>query len=1332
MADIIYTVNQDSPESIEGFEQYSQEDRALVSSFQINNVFDPTKNYSELHILSLSDELVESVYDYAGYKQSAAAQSAGQDGTSALTIDPVEDSKAYGYTDGGIKLLYHFLDDLYSQDKSKVEFYIQDISADRTELSLATLGIPSEELVTITSAIKTKLESQSYFTGFRLNFKDNDLLIATNIDTLDSPAGKVVTVKLYEPLPINYKVKSTLNIVDVVSDSVAYEIDVEYILPPVLAPTLRSPNFNIDITDHSVVPSGYYDYNELFSYPINNSNSQIYSTVKEKSIDISVDYTDFSDFVHFSSAQERLLNFKYKVDLVNSYSASLSTISTATTGIPGISGSRDYYQNLITGVVSNFDHYERYLYYESGSNSWPKSNRTKPYINKLSTTPEAITWYSNEIADAIQYDQTNYNSLAYSIPSYLRDDANNENYLTFVYMVGQHFDNLWLYSKAVTDKYDADNRIGYGISKDLVAEALQNFGVKLYTSNRSIEDLFTTFIGQAYQSGSEKINVYVTGSLTGSNASIQPTSYDDYQREVQKRIYHNLPLLLKSKGTERGLRALINCFGIPGDILDIKLYGGRNINERPFYGDYQNYTSSLDKIRLDNTGSLVSGSTLSNSVSIIKRDNKYTDDLHVIEVGFSPSDNIDNYIISRSLATASLSSFNIDDYIGNPSNLYLNNYSGLEAIATTVLSGSLGASGSYDLRDYVRLIKFYDNTIFKMVKDFIPARAVADTGIIIKPNLLNRSKAKSVILSGSRPEYTGSIDTAFISGRSPNNFRQEGGELTTQYIDYPQTPTGIGITYPHFQQEATYNGEVSGSLLPITKGEMNSANPYKSASYSVHNYPISFVSTSNEVCLLGSGVSIPFFITSSTYLWNPNEFFVFSNSNCVYSASNNTTSPVYTPTTFPRTFGNTTAGGNYTNYTSFYIKATNRDVTAPSPVCTSTIEVMFATCSMYFKPSPLTPTVVVKYSPGLNNTYDLTGWVENTGNIQQLQFTASYSNTVVGIDNPATYRFEQPDTTLVTIIVRDKFMGDLCKISATVYVGVCNLAPKVKNTAAEEDLNGFYYRFSEWYHGTNVSFLDQNDLEISDPLYPGFISKPQTVGLTFTFVQGAGRRYRGLQSYFTSNGVFGPGITQNPQMRYNIYKLFNPTNASEPDHFNRYSLLTVARAIDTSLLPSNWANDQDPTLPGFSDSDFLLATGTPADYGDNSTYYPIVMVSPHRQIPVYDVNGNAGLPLNVDPRTFPRAYVIEAYRQNFTSCMAQVTIYADKTYLGAADGNGNNPYYTGNTPSTVKWILANWDYSQGIQPGNAYPLPTPGYGPWVEVKVRTYGTLPQIPQGIPG
>ena len=160
MADIVYTVNQDTPETIAGFEQYSQEDKDLVSSFQINSIFDPTKHYSELHILSLSDELLESTYDYARFTQLGNAQSAGQQGASVLTIDPVEDSKAYGYENGGVKLLYHFLDDLYSQDKSKVDFYIQDISTDRTELLLATLSLTPEVVAAITSNIKNKLQSQ--------------------------------------------------------------------------------------------------------------------------------------------------------------------------------------------------------------------------------------------------------------------------------------------------------------------------------------------------------------------------------------------------------------------------------------------------------------------------------------------------------------------------------------------------------------------------------------------------------------------------------------------------------------------------------------------------------------------------------------------------------------------------------------------------------------------------------------------------------------------------------------------------------------------------------------------------------------------------------------------------------------------------------------------------------------------------------------------------------------------------------------------------------------------------------------------------------------------
>jgi len=1069
MADIVYTVNQDSPETITGFEQYSQEDKALVPSFQINNTFDPTKHYSELHILSLSDELLESTYNYNSYKLLGNAQSAGQAGASVLTIDPIQDSKAYGYENAGVKLLYHFLDDLYSEDSTTVEFYIQSISPDRTELALSTLNLTPEVVATITSNIKVDLQSQSYFTGFRLDFKNNDLFIATNIDILDTDAGQVVVVKLYEPLPTTYGIKSTLNIVDIVSDSVVYEVDSQIVEVPEVPPTLRSANFNIEIADDSVIPTQYFNYDELFSYPITNANSEIFSTVNEKGIDISVDYTDFNDFVHFSSAQERLLNFKYKLDLVSSYSSSLVSASSATTGLQGISGSVSYYENLITGVVNNFDHYERFLYYESGSNSWPKSNTTKPYINKPSSNSESITWYADQISQAIQYDSTNYNSLIYSIPTYLRDDPSNENYTIFVYMVGQHFDNLWLYSKAVTDKYDGDNRINYGISKDLVAEALKNFGVKLYTSNKSVEDLFTTFIGQAYQSGSEKINTYVTGSLTGSNTPIQPTSYDNYQKEIQKRIYHNLPLLLKSKGTERGLRALINCYGIPGDILDIKLYGGRDTTQLPLFGDLQYTTSSLDKIRLDNTGSLVSGSTLSNYTSIIKRDQKYTDDLHTIEVGFSPTDAVDTYIIQsgsslvytgivatdfinrvladggtvenaqallsiiRQLESLGIASnvenpslnLSIDQFLGDPGNIYTDKYSGLD-LWNSYITQDLS---KYDVQDYVRLIKFFDNTIFKTIKDFIPARTTANTGVIIKPNLLNRSKAKSVAVSATQPQYTASIDTAFISGSYGGCFTSGLQEMSTnwKYSVYTatgqtlfeassetvQTPFGLREIKSHQQEEPRYNGELSGSLVIVSDGELNRDNPFKiQTPVPVRREIILRTVADPNYCPINVSPSP---LPTITIDRNSQQ------RNVIADLTAGTTDVLFTSSSnIPRSGEIFTFPS--TNYLTYQVTASKSAVVG----CSNSISYNIAYCDLTTISAPATVTQ--------SSTINITNFF-NTGSNTDVSYTASYASTTVGIPNPGSYTFDQASSTdtNVTISLKDNRIGG-CNISASVLV----------------------------------------------------------------------------------------------------------------------------------------------------------------------------------------------------------------------------------------------------------------------------------------------------------
>ena len=1325
MADITYIVTDSTPEEISGFEQYSESDKNLIESYQINSLFDPQKHFSEIHIYSTTNNLLESNSNYTGYRFLGNAQSAGKPGASTLSIDPVADSIAYGYPNGGVILLYHFINDLFTSDKSTAEFFINGISEDRTELRLLASTLDNSVVEQIAVLLAEDLKNRSYFDGFRLNFGNNDLFIGINIGTLDYNGQTAVTVKLYDPLPSTYDIGSTLNIVEIVSDSVSYEIDAQSPVEEPTFSTLRSPNFNIDIQDNSVVPSQYLSYNDLFSYPVNNSNSQIFSVFNEKGIEISVDYTDYNDFVHFSSAQERLINFKYKLDLITSYSASLSSISGVTPTLAGASGSTTYYNGLIEGILNNFDHYERFLYYESGSTSWPKTNNTKPYTNAVSTAPAAVTWYTNQVNEAAYYDSINNNLLVNTIPTYLRDDANNENYLTFIHMIGQHFDNLWLYGKAVSDKYDADNRLDFGISRDLVAEALKNFGIQLYTSNRSLQDLFSTIIGQPYQSGSEQITNYITGSYTGSNAPIQPSSYDNYQKEVYKRIYHNLPLLLSSKGTERGLRALINCFGIPQDILQIKLYGGRNTGERPFYGDYRYYTSSLDKIRLDNTGSIVSGSTVSNYTSIVKRDNKYTDDLHPIEVGFSPTDNIDNYIISKSLTTG-LTSFNIDDYIGDPRNLYLDSYytfspsgvatGSLSSLSSYLMSGSQ-ASGSYNVQDFVRIIKFFDNTIFKMIKDFIPARAVADTGIIIKPHVLGRSKAKSVIATGSRPDYSGSIDTAFISGRSVNTFKVAGIEAETQYYDYPQTPTGIGIATPHLQQEAKYNGEISGSKISVSNVNLNNANIYKDLAYSSSPYQVNFISSSNEICLLGT-VSTPFYITSSTYAWSPGQFFTFTNNNCIYSASNNLVPSIWTPITFPRVFPLTTPPTTPGYYQDFLIKATNRDVTV-GPPCTTNIQVRFATCSMYLSPIGVATTNVIQYGIAGGVTTNITQWFTNPNN-QTLQYSASYSTSSVidPITNPTTYQFTQKEGTYVTITANDANLGGTCTVSNTVYVGVCTLGKIAYTTQQLVHTYGWEFYFSKYQHGVwDAGPLGEIDpitgeIQYSVPNAPGYTLLQNT--LPQATYQSNYTKYAGIQSYFTFNGSSGTQVTMNPSLRYDIYEMYNSTTSPVDD--TKYLLTPVALGIDPSQNPNTWGGGGLAGLP--LDGNVFLHTagkGVPSLYGYDDAFYPIVLNTPTKNTTVVYVGSDEAVLQDIPKNQLLRAYVIEAYKVNQPACRQQIVIYGNRTTLTPQDGVGTQPQWT------VKDILPGWNYNLLGTPTATPPNPVPGYGPWIQTKVRTFG-----------
>ena len=151
-------------------------------------------------------------------------------------------------------------------------------------------------------------------------------------------------------------------------------------------------------------------------------------------------------------------------------------------------------ENNISQIIENFDNYEYFLYYESGSaETFPKTTAALPYELAKTNSVQFYTWYGslNELSpyyggrllEAYLYDNLNKDQLLKSIPEYLREDVNNHPYELFIDMVAQHFDSIWIYTKDITQKYNADNRLTYGVSKDLVSDAIKDFGVKLYQNN---------------------------------------------------------------------------------------------------------------------------------------------------------------------------------------------------------------------------------------------------------------------------------------------------------------------------------------------------------------------------------------------------------------------------------------------------------------------------------------------------------------------------------------------------------------------------------------------------------------------------------------------------------------------------------------------------------------------------------------------------------------------------------------------------------------------------------------------------------------------------------
>jgi hypothetical protein len=579
------TVNKISTDIVEN---YSKEDLNLIPSFEVVSQFNPETDIVEFSIYDDNNLLQYIDYDYIDYTVTLDYNTQ-KNSISSVNVNPEEGLIKEGYEQGSYTVIYNFLRNQVSSSISS-PYWIKEISSDRTELRITNNDISNEDLKLLVDNFKSELTESPYFEDFEINLGNNNIFLANNI-LLDSTTEEyTVLIKLYEPLGVQFNVKDTLTVTLQTAEEVSYKVN----FPPQVIPSppslrLKGPNFNIGVNDLINNSTIFTTKEDLFkTTPIDDwsgSLGELKGILKNKGITPNIDYSDFNNFIYFSSAKERVDNFYYKVGLIQEYSASLYDLQNISSG--ETSGSISEYQTKITNILENLDEYERYQYYSSGSlDTYPKTNDTKPYNLALTGSTPALEWISTQGISGSDYDRENVDRLVNSLPSYVVDDNRNDQFFLFLDMVGQSFDSIWVYTKDISNRFSADNRLAYGVSKDIVADAIRGMGVNLYQNNFSSDNLSSAFTGinpgggLLPPTGSDVIETYVS-------ASDDSTIIDDVNKEFYKRIFHNLPLLLKQKGSIAGLRNLINTFGIPDTILRISEFGGNTKNENtPNY--YQN------------------------------------------------------------------------------------------------------------------------------------------------------------------------------------------------------------------------------------------------------------------------------------------------------------------------------------------------------------------------------------------------------------------------------------------------------------------------------------------------------------------------------------------------------------------------------------------------------------------------------------------------------------------------------------------------------------------------------------------------------------------------
>jgi hypothetical protein len=551
----------------------------------------------ELTIRDINDNIVVNDEQFTKYTAFYSPEGSGQL-IDSIDIDYTQVLKEYGFENGRYRLTFSFQRKLLVGGFNR-PFFISEISPTRTEIRFTSNVIEKNEFDNALQNLIANVNNASFLKDINISFLGGETGLVINVQS-DKNSG---LIKLYNPLSPGIGTNTPFRVYEEVIDPLEATVDLGDFSSEDPGVELRAPNFDIQYSQNFTVPSKFRTYDDIltngavtssFNHLVNYLSGSIPVDLEFDNPDTPSGYT-FENFIHYSSATERLKNFKYKLELLESYSSSLATLNNITgsisASVPTLQNI-DIFNKKSDKLIQGFDYYERFLYFENNPYAWPKTTTGNyPHINAKVNSAAATSWfgapvdesesafYGGQMLSASLFDDCNPYNLVNTIPPDIQNNPQNEGYVLFTEMIAQHFDGIWAYIDSITDKYQAHNALNDGISKELVFNALAERGIKGYSQfeNSSIYEYILGDDGSGvYQYTSPDTSTMISASNAGSIPK------GDISKEIWKRLYHNTPYLLKTKGTERGLKALIACYGIPETVLHVKEFGGPLVDKTGF------------------------------------------------------------------------------------------------------------------------------------------------------------------------------------------------------------------------------------------------------------------------------------------------------------------------------------------------------------------------------------------------------------------------------------------------------------------------------------------------------------------------------------------------------------------------------------------------------------------------------------------------------------------------------------------------------------------------------------------------------------------------------